>query len=212
MTTAFIGQPVSRVDGRQKVTGRATYAAEFDVPGHAHGAIVRSAMAKGRIASIDSTAAERAPGVIAVVTHRTAPKLAYREHKAVVDADVGERLHVLQDDRVSHQGQPIALVIADTLERATHAATLVRVSYAPETGITDIDRVEPVLPTRQQTDQDERRPPETRRGDAEAAVATAAVKVEQTYVIPRENHNPIEMHATIATWDGDRLTLWDKTQ
>src|SRR5438105_4456148 len=165
MTTAFIGQPISRVDGRQKVTGRATYAAEFDVPGYAHGAIVRSTVAKGRIASIDASAAERAPGVIAVLSHRNAPKLAYREHKAVVDPDVGERLHVLQDDRVSHQGQPIALVIADTLERATHATTLVRVTYAPETGITDIDRVEPVPPTRQQTELGERPPPETHRGD-----------------------------------------------
>src|SRR5205807_7724065 len=72
--------------------------------------------------------------------------------------------------------------------------------------------VEPVLPTRQQMDQGERRPPETRRGDAERALAAAAVKVEQTYVIPRENHNPIEMHATIAAWEGERLTLWDKTQ
>jgi xanthine dehydrogenase YagR molybdenum-binding subunit len=109
MTTAVIGQPVSRVDGRQKVTGGATYAAEFDQPGQAHGVIVRSTVANGRIASIDSAAAERAPGVIAVVTHRNAPRLAYRPHKAVVDADVGERLHVLQDDRVNHQGQPIAL-------------------------------------------------------------------------------------------------------
>jgi len=149
MTTTFIGQPISRVDGRQKVTGRASYAAEFDVPGHAHGAIVRSTVAKGRVASIESATAERAPGVVVIVTHRNAPKLPYREHKAVVDADVGERLHVLQDDRVSHQGQPIVLVIADTLERATHAATLVRVTYEPETGTTDIDRVEPVLPTRQ---------------------------------------------------------------
>ena len=122
MTTAFIGQPVSRVDGRQKVTGGATYAAEFDVPGQAHGAIVRSTVANGRIASIDSAAAERAPGVVAVLTHRNAPRLAYRAHKGFVDPDVGERLHVLQDDRVSHQGQPIALVIADTLEQANHAA------------------------------------------------------------------------------------------
>ena len=117
MTTAFIGQPISRVDGRQKVTGGATYAAEFDVPGVAHGAIVRSTVAKGRIASIDSAAAERAPGVVAVLTHRNAPRLAYRPHKAGPDPAVGERLHVLQDDVVSHQGQPIALVIADTLER-----------------------------------------------------------------------------------------------
>ena len=198
MSTDYIGQPISRVDGRQKVTGTATYAAEFDVPRLAHGAIVRSTVPNGRIASIDSAAAERAPGVIAVVTHRNAPRLAYRAHKAVVDPDVGERLHVLQDDRVSHQGQPIALVVADTLEQANHAATLVRVTYAAETAATEITRVEPVLPTRQQTDQGERRPPETQRGDAERALAAAAVKVEHTYVIPRENHNPIEMHATIA--------------
>jgi xanthine dehydrogenase YagR molybdenum-binding subunit len=208
MTTTVIGQPISRVDGRQKVTGRATYAAEFDVPRQAHGVIVRSTIASGRIASIDSAAAERAPGVVAVLTHRNAPRLAYRPHKAVVDAAVGERLHVLQDDRVSHQGQPIALVIADTLEQATQAATLVRVTYAPETGSTDISRVDPVLPTPQQGG----RPEETRRGDPEGALAAAEVKVDYTYVIPRENHNPIEMHATIAAWDGDRLTLWDKTQ
>src|SRR2546425_3896211 len=212
MTTAYIGQPVSRVDGRQKVTGGATYAAESDQPRQAHGAVVRSTVARGRIASIDSATAERAPGVVAVLTHRNAPKLAYRAHRAFVDPDVGERLHVFQDERVSHQGQPIALVIAETLEQASHAATLVRVTYTPETGATDIARVAPVAPTRQQGDQGERRPSETRRGDAEGAVTTAEVNVEQTYVIPRENHNPIEMHATIAAWDGDRLTLWDKTQ
>jgi xanthine dehydrogenase YagR molybdenum-binding subunit len=208
MTTAYIGQPVSRVDGRRKVTGGATYAAEFDVPGQAHGAIVRSTVANGRIASIDSAAAERAPGVVAVLTHRNAPRLTYRPHKAVVDAAVGERLHVLQDDGVSHQGQPIALVVADTLEQATHAATLVRVSYAPETGVTDVSRIDPAMPTPQQGG----RPSETRRGDPEGAFASAEIKVDHTYVIPRENHNPIEMHATIAAWDDGRLTLWDKTQ
>jgi xanthine dehydrogenase YagR molybdenum-binding subunit len=212
MTTEFIGQPVSRVDGRQKVTGGATYAAEFGVPGLAHGVIVRSTVANGRIASIESAAAERGPGVVAVLTHRNAPKLAYRTHKALVDAAVGERLHVLQNDRVNHQGQPIALVIADTLEQANHAATLVDVTYAAETGITDISRAEPVLPTQEKTDQGETPPAETRRGDPEGALAAAEVKVDETYVIPRENHNPIEMHATIAAWDRDRLTLWDKTQ
>jgi xanthine dehydrogenase YagR molybdenum-binding subunit len=208
MTTAFIGQPVSRVDGRQKVTGGAAYAAEFGVPGLAHGVIVRGTVANGRIASIDSAAAERAPGVIAVMTHRNAPRLAYRPHKAMVDPGVGERLHVLQDDRVTHQGQPIALVIADTLEQANHAVTLVRVTYAPESGATDIGRIDPVMPTPQQGG----RPSETRRGDPESAFASADIKVDQTYLIPRENHNPIEMHATIAAWDRDRLTLWDKSQ
>jgi xanthine dehydrogenase YagR molybdenum-binding subunit len=210
--TVAIGQPVSRVDGRPKVTGRATYAAEFNVPGQAHGVIVRSTAANGRIASIDTAATERAPGVIAVVTHRNAPRLAYREHKGMVDPDVGERLHVLQDDRVNHQGQPIGLVIAETLEQAGEAAALVRVNYAPEPWVTDISRAESVQPTVQKTDQGERRPSETRRGDPDAALASAEVKVDENYVIPREHHNPIEMHATIAAWEGDRLTLWDKTQ
>ena len=178
------------------------------MPGVAHGVIVRSTVANGRIASIDSAAAERAPGVKRVLTHRNAPRLAYRPHKAVVDAAVGERLQVLQDERVSHQGQPIALVIADTIEQATHAATLVRVTYAQEAGTTDVARVEPVLPTSREGG----RPEESRRGDPEGALAAAEVKIDQIYVIPRENHNPIEMHATIAAWDGDRLTLWDKTQ
>src|SRR5256884_2907019 len=182
-----IGQPISRVDGRLKVTGGATYAAEFDVPGQAHGAIMRSTIASGRIASIDSVVAERAPGVIAVLTHRNAPRLAYSPHKAMVDPAVGERLHVLQDDRVSHQDQPIALVIADTLEGAIHAATLVRVTYASETGTTDISRVEPVLPTPQQNG----RPSETRRGHPERALARDEVKDDQTFDIPSEHHNPI---------------------
>src|SRR4051794_33908190 len=130
--TAFIGQPVSRVDGRRKVTGGATYAAEFELPGVAHAAIVRSTVANGRIASIDTAAAEQAPGVIAVVTHRNAPQLAYRPHKATPDPRTGEHMHVLQEERVNHQGQPIGLVIAVMLEQAHHAAMLVRVSYAPE--------------------------------------------------------------------------------
>ncbi len=210
MTTALIGQAVNRVDGRQKVTGGATYAAEFDAPGQAYGAIVRSTVANGRIASIDGTAAERAPGVLAVLTWCNAPRLAYREHHAPVDPSVGERLHVLQDDRVNHQGQPVALVIAGTLEQAGYAAALVRVAYAPEPATTDVARLEPALRT--QTDQGAARPSETRRGDPEGALAGAEVKVDWTYVIPRENHNPIELHATIAAWQGDRLTLWDKTQ
>jgi xanthine dehydrogenase YagR molybdenum-binding subunit len=212
MTTAFIGKPVSRVDGRQKVTGRAIYAAEFEVSGVAHAAIVRSTIANGRIASIDTAAAERAPGVLAVLTHRNAPRLAYRPHKGIPDPAIGERVHVLQDDLVNHQGQPIALAIAESVEQANHAASLVHVASAAEAATTDIRHAGVVDPTHEQTDQGEIRPDETRRGDPEGALATAEVKIDQTYVIPRENHNPIEMHATIAAWDGDRLTLWDKSQ
>ena len=173
MTNAFIGQPVSRVDGRQKVTGTATYAAEFDVPGQCHAAVARTTIARGRLASIDTTAAEHAPGVIAVVTYRNAPRLPYREHKGAVDPEVGERLHVLQDDRITHQGQPIALIVADHLEQARHAAALVRATYASEAATTDVARAQVVMPTQQKTDQGERRPPETRRGDPEAAFAAA---------------------------------------
>src|SRR5947207_1882677 len=100
--TGFIGQSISRVDGRRRVTGGASYAAEFRVPDVAHGAIVRSTVAKGHVASIDTAAAERAAGVVVVVTHRNAPRLAYRTHKGAPDPRVGERLHVLQDDRVNH--------------------------------------------------------------------------------------------------------------
>jgi xanthine dehydrogenase YagR molybdenum-binding subunit len=182
------------------------------VPNLAHAAVARSTIASGRITAIDTAEAERAVGVLAILTHRNAPRLAYRPHKGLPDAVVGERLHVLQDDRVNHQGQPIALVVAETLEQATHAARLVRVTYEAEAATTDISRVEPIDPTHEKTDQGEVKPDETRRGDPERGLAAAAVKIDQTYVIPRENHNPIEMHATIAAWDGERVTLWDKTQ
>ena len=212
MTIPVIGQPLSRVDGRQKVTGTATYAAEFDVPGQAHAAIVRSTIASGRISNIDTAAAEHLPGIIAVLTYRNAPKLAYREHKGAVDPNIGERLHVLQDDQVNHQGQPVALVIAETLEQAVAAAQILNITYAPINGVTDVNHTEPVQPTREKTDQGEERPSDVRRGDPEAALSAAEIKTDQTYVIPREQHNPMEMHATIAAWEGDRLTLWDKTQ
>jgi xanthine dehydrogenase YagR molybdenum-binding subunit len=171
----------------------------------------RRTLASGRIATIDIAAATRAPGVIAVLTHRNAPRLPYRPHKAFVDL-VGEKLRVLQDDRISHQGHPIALVVASTLEEANHAATLVRVTYAPAAAITDIAHAEPVLPAVQKTDQGDVQPAVQQRGDPQAALAAADVKVDQSYVIPRENHNPIELHATVAAWNGDQLTLWDKTQ
>jgi xanthine dehydrogenase YagR molybdenum-binding subunit len=212
MSTAFIGQPVSRVDGRDKVTGRATYAAEFRMPNLAHAAVVRSMVARGRVVAIDISGARGSPGVIAVLSHLNAPKLPYRAHKGAVDPAIGERLHLLQDPQVNHQGQPVALVVAETLEQAQHAAMRVRVTYAAEAAATDVSRALPALPTQQKSDQGEGQPPETRRGDPDRAFAAAPVKVDHNYVIPRENHNPIEMHATIAAWEADRLTLWDKTQ
>ena len=131
----LVGQPVSRVDGRLKVTGQARYAAEFEPgPDLAHAAIVDATIPRGRLARIDASEAESAPGVLAVITHRNAPRLAYREHKGFIDPTVGERLHVFQDDQVRFNGQPIGVVVAETLEQAAHAATLLRVAYAEEPG------------------------------------------------------------------------------
>jgi xanthine dehydrogenase YagR molybdenum-binding subunit len=132
MSIASIGQAMSRVDGRLKVTGQATYAAEFDPPSLAHAVIVTSTVAKGRITLLETELAAREAGVLSVLTHRNAPKLEYRPHKAVLDPVIGERLHVLQDDQVRFNGQPVALVIAETLEQAEWAASLVHVEYAPE--------------------------------------------------------------------------------
>ena len=191
MTATVIGQPVGRVDGRQKVTGAATYAAEFDVPGQAHGAIVRSTAPSGRLASIDSTTTERAPGVLVVLTPRNAPRLAYRQHKAAVDPEVGERLHVLQDDRVIHQGQPIALVVADTLEQAVYASTLVRADLRSRR------RRSPTLQACSRFCRPSWRATRASAGHRRRGAATPKRRSPaltsrsiETYVIPRENHNP----------------------
>ncbi|MEU5846101.1 xanthine dehydrogenase family protein molybdopterin-binding subunit [Saccharopolyspora shandongensis] len=212
-TTSYIGQAVSRVDGRAKVTGEATYAAEFDPgPRLVHGVVVGSTIPKGRITAIDTAAAESAPGVIAVLTHLNAPKLPYRESKSMIDAQDGERLHVLQDDRVVHHGQAIALVVADTFEHATHAATLVHASYAEEPAATSFAdaaaHAVPPGPGNVKFGQ----PGDTQRGDPDGVLQTAAVQVDAEYVIAREDHNPIELHATTAAWDAGTLTLWHKTQ
>src|ERR1700756_5766433 len=109
MTNAWIGQPLTRVDGREKVTGAARYAAEFDQPGQAHAVIVTSTIGLGRIESIDTEPASQLPGVIAIISHLNAPHLAYREHRSLVDPAIGERLHVLQDEKIHFFGQPVAV-------------------------------------------------------------------------------------------------------
>lgn len=211
----FIGEPVSRVDGRLKVTGAATYAGEFDPgPDLSYGVIVSSTIAGGRITDLDTSAAEAAAGVVAVLSHRNAPRLPYLEHKALVDPAVGERMHVLQDDRVRHQGQIVALVIAETFEQATYAASLVRMTCAEEPAVTSFDdaAAKSVPPGPAWATSMFGYREQFGRGDPDAAMTTAPVRIDAEYVIPRENHNPIELPATIASWHGDQLTLWDKSQ
>ncbi|MFF3849821.1 xanthine dehydrogenase family protein molybdopterin-binding subunit [Streptomyces sp. NPDC002328] len=196
---AAVGAPLSRVDGRLKVTGQALYAAEHDVDGVVHAVIVDASIGRGRITSIDTGAAEAHPGVLKVVHHGNAPRLPYRDNPGSNNPP-GRRLRVFQDDRVLFHGQPVAVVIATTLEAAQHGASLVEVGYAAERPSTDLREAEPDEPTAYA------------RGDADAALRDAPVRLDLTYRTARNHHNPMEPHATIARWDGGRLTVWDKTQ
>jgi xanthine dehydrogenase YagR molybdenum-binding subunit len=129
MSTPSVGTPLPRIDGRAKVTGAARYAAEFNQPGQAHAVMLTSTAGRGRIIAIDARDAVRLPGVLAVVSHLNAPRLPYREHKASIDPAAGERLHVLEDAEVRFFGQPVAVVVAETLQQAQHAAEAVRITY-----------------------------------------------------------------------------------
>ncbi|SPS00496.1 xanthine dehydrogenase family protein molybdopterin-binding subunit [Cupriavidus taiwanensis] len=212
MNTNHIGQPHARVDGRAKVSGSAQYAADFNQPGQAYAVIVGASIGLGRLTELDTEAAQRVPGVLAVLTHHNTTKLAYAPHKGFIDPEHGERLHVLQDDRVHFYGQPVAVVVAQTLDQAEHAATLLRIGYAAQTPVCDpLDpRAEAVVP-------EAGREPgphaaDRVRGDPDAALAAAAVSIDAHYDAARENHVPIEPNATVAAWDGERLTLWSKSQ
>lgn len=209
---AFTGRPVSRVDGPAKVTGQATYAAEFRLTNIAYASLVLATVPKGRVTRLDAAAAEAAEGVIAVISHLNAPKLPYKpaETKPQVDPQGGERLHVFQDPEILFDGHPIAVVVAETQEQADSAATLVKAEY---------ETAEPVVTMREADDHQPSeavaksgRPGVKGRGEAEAAYAAAATKIDIRCGHEREQHNPIEPHATIAEWDGDHLTLYDKSQ
>ncbi len=211
MSASLIGRPLARVDGRAKVTGTARYAADFNQPGQLYAVIVSATVGLGRVMDVAAAEVERMPGIAAVITHRNAPKLPYLPHRAVIDPAVGERLHVLQEDNVRFYGQPVAIVVADTLDHAERAATALRVTYETRQPLVDpadrrAEKIVPEAATRARALADRS------RGDADGAVAQAPVRIDETYDIARENHNPMEPHATIAAWNGDRLTLWSKSQ
>ncbi|MEP6810545.1 MAG: xanthine dehydrogenase family protein molybdopterin-binding subunit, partial [Chthoniobacterales bacterium] len=195
-----------------KVTGAAKYAVEFDVPNCAHAWAVESNIAKGKITSIDTKAAEAAPGVLKVLTHLNTPKV--KESKEKGDMMHGirneERLP-LSDAQVHYAGQYVALVIAKTIEQAHYAASLVRVSYAPETAVLSMEAAGGDV-KKPKKNQDEKN--QIKKGNVEAAFKNAdLVKIEETYLTPTETHNPIEMSGTIAVWEGEKkLTVYDSTQ
>lgn len=200
-------EELDRVDGKAKVTGQAKFSAEFDMPGLAYGVIVGSNITKGTITAIDTKAAEKAPGVLGVITHLTIAK-----PPGYISADPSKPAAVrglkIFDDNVIHfNGQPIALVMADSFERATYAASLIKAQYNKEVFSTGLEKA-----MKEENPLEGNQYKENVRGDKDAW-KTAPVKVEGTYTMPNQVHNPMELHATIAKWEGDdKVTVWEKTQ
>ena len=211
----YIGKEMPRVDGIAKVTGRATYAAEFKVPNVAYGHIVTGTIARGTITAIDTRAAEQAPGVLKVITHENAIKPTEKSKRREGDEQEraddqkkrGDRpFRAFADDQILFNAQPIALVVAETFEQARYAATLVRATYREEKHTTD-------LLAALDTGYDPR-PEQTPkpRGEPREALASAPVRVEATFTMPIEHHNPMEPHGGIGHWAGDKLVIFNKSQ
>ncbi|GGO47124.1 acylaldehyde oxidase [Streptomyces daqingensis] len=213
MTTA-IGQPLTRVDGRPKVTGAARYPTEFPAPGMAHACLVGARVAGGRVLSVDASAAWEEPGVLAVLTHENLPRIAGQPPlvpSLFGGPAPGETFFPMQDDAVHYAGQHVALVVADTHERAQHAASLLRIEYEESEPLTGIEQ------GRDQAYEPEAifggfLPARNSRGDVAAGLAQASVRVEGTYRFAANHHNPLETSGTTAVWDGDELLLHDGTQ
>jgi xanthine dehydrogenase YagR molybdenum-binding subunit len=207
--TSYLGKPTSRIDGHAKVTGLAKYAAEYNVPGLAHGFVVSSAIAKGRIKRIHTADALSVDGVLDVFTHEHRPKLASSHEKYTDEvAPSGSPFRPLYDDKVLFSGQPVALVVAEEFEIARFAASLIRVEYERKPHVTDFDA------QRKRGAISKRDPAQSvARGNPAPAFEQAAVRIKAEYRMPVEHHNPMEPFAATAVWEGDdRITVFDKTQ
>lgn len=207
----LLGDPLNRVDGRLKVTGRAPYAYEHSVSNGATAVLVTSSIAKGHIRSIDTRAAEKAPGVLLVMTHLNSPKLPTLTQQPA-SPPAGRVLQVLQDNVVRYANQPVAVVVAESFEQADEAAFLVKVEYAGSPhAVTLEDRLaQGYSPKKAGGGGD---PSISNRGEMKAGMQAASAHFEHVYRTPHEVHNPMEPHATIAVWDKpDSLILYDSTQ
>ena len=207
---AIVGRPVSRIDGRQKVTGTAQYSAEYDFPNLAYAAILQSTIAKGHIKEIDTREAEGMPGVLAVITYKNAPRIQAIKPDQTTVSQPGEKdLLPLQSNEIFYNGQHIAVVVADTFERATFATTRIKVKYDAQKPAATIEQGRKnAFKPKDFLGQ----PAQIQRGNAKAKMQSASVRVDHTYTTPTEHHNPMEPHATIAVWDGPNLTVYDATQ
>jgi xanthine dehydrogenase YagR molybdenum-binding subunit len=206
-----VGKPIDRVDGRLKVTGAATYSAEFPVKNLAYGVSVTSTITKGRVKNIDTKQAEKMPGVIGVMTSENCMMLHFPAGSDPGSGKYGEKdLLPMQNDRVFYGGQHIAVVVAETFEQAEQAAALLKIDYEPQTPAIGFE----------QNFSTAFKPGsglggaevQQKRGDADAGIRAAAVITDQTYTTPVYHHNAMEPHATIAQWNGDELLVYDATQ
>jgi xanthine dehydrogenase YagR molybdenum-binding subunit len=205
----IIGKPVDRVDGHLKVTGGARYATEFQLPNTVHGLCAGSTITKGRMVEIDAAEVEAAPGVLAVLTHKNAPRLHKGGPGPSPNSMLGERdLLPLQSDIIYYDGQHIAVVVAETFEQAQYAATMIKVNYETQKPVIEIEPDSPAA----QPKLYQAREIQAGRGDPESALSSAEVKYAQIHTTPVLNHNPMEPSATTAVWNGDELTIYDATQ
>ncbi|MEX8546694.1 MAG: xanthine dehydrogenase family protein molybdopterin-binding subunit [Mucilaginibacter sp.] len=206
-----VGKPVDRVDGKLKVTGGATYAAEFNLKNMVHAVAVTSNITKGRIKNINTSMAEKSPGVVGVMTYKNSMQLHSPQSSDPSGGKFAEKdLLPLQNDRVFYDGQIIALVMAETFEEAEYASTLLKVDYQAEEPIFDLEKnlAKAYKPEKASTGSET----QVSRGNADHALQSAAVKMEETYTTPVYHHNAMEPHATVALWQGETVTIYDATQ
>lgn len=198
---------ISRVDGRLKVTGAAKYSAEYNMPNMVYAVFAVSTITKGSIKSIDTKPAERAPGVVQVITYLNAPKVpGYQTGKdPSKPANGSGPLRLFVDDTIKYNGQPIAMVIADTFERATFAASLIKATYSQEAFDTDAAKnMDKAFKPHRSEDYKRGNPDDWKN---------SAVTLEEEYIVPIEVHNPMELHAIIANWTADdKVEVFAKTQ
>lgn len=215
-----IGRPLDRVEGKLKVTGAALYTGDYHLPKMAYAVLIESTIAHGRVTRIDSQEASKAPGVIRIITHQNALALKAPEEasKSAKPAQVkegaknkptSEAHRVLQSDEVLYNGQTIGVVVAESFEQARYAASLVKVAYAPAAAF--LDMADAHAPSVMPPDRFGK-PLQGARGDPPSAFSAAAAVVEESYETPMQHHNPMEPHATIASWKGSELTLYESTQ
>jgi xanthine dehydrogenase YagR molybdenum-binding subunit len=211
-TTSPIGRSTPRIDGPLKVSGRAQYTSDFHFPGMLYAVPVGATIAHGKIVELDTAAAEKMPGVRAILHRENIGKIFRSTVQPNFTGVCEERRPPFEDDIVRYYGQYIALAVADTFEAAKAAADAVSATYAPENPNVETHLEADDDPDLVATSFGPRHRLDSERGDARATFASAPVKLDQTYVTPAETHNPLEPHATTAIWDGSMLTLYESSQ